>query len=277
MTIARDIAAWISASTTKKGPIERATQAESDAGTADKYVTPATVRDGDPLRGALIEERIYTLNGTWTKPDNGRLVEVTCVGGGGGGAGATVSTTPNWRMGGAGGGGGMCSANIDADDLGATAAVVVGSGGAGGTTTGSGGTGAASSFNGTTGTYVYATGGNAGIYTFSANFAPSHGTGGQGVAGNYIGSSRLRTTGAKGGGGAVFGGAFSGSIGGGCPFSQDVVESEMLAATSGSKAGKSGAVDNYGSGGGGAIVKDSVTGATGGAGRAGIVIVRSYG
>ena len=131
MSTARDIAAWL-ATTSRKGPVELATQSEMDAGTdSDRAVTPDVLRD-TVLPGTLIDEDVFTSSGTWTKPVGCRLVEVTCVGGGGGSAGAGVAATPEYRIGGGGGGGGAAKASFLASNLNATETVTVGTGGSGG-------------------------------------------------------------------------------------------------------------------------------------------------
>lgn len=68
---------------------------------------------------------------TWTKPAGAKSVNVVCIGGGEGGEGGQ-SSDPDPAYGGKGGdGGGYSERTINAADLGATVAVVVGNGGSG--------------------------------------------------------------------------------------------------------------------------------------------------
>ena len=100
----------------------------------------------------------FTVDGTWTKPTNAKLVEVLMIGAGGGGGGGGVgsaSAAGNQGAGGGGSGGAWSRVLWNASDLGATEAVAVGVGGAGGAGhTGTGGDGVdgsdgtESSFNG---------------------------------------------------------------------------------------------------------------------------------
>ncbi len=79
--------------------------------------------------------QVFTSDGTWTKPDGATYVEVTAIGAGGGGGSGRRAAEGGNRGGGSGGGGGMyVKAAFPASALGATEAVVVGVGGAGGTT-----------------------------------------------------------------------------------------------------------------------------------------------
>ena len=78
MSIAREIAAWLAATTTKKGPIELATQAEVDAGTdTSRAITPDTLKN-TTVPGGLIDVQVFSANGTWTKPAGAKVIEVAC-------------------------------------------------------------------------------------------------------------------------------------------------------------------------------------------------------
>ena len=186
----------------------------------------------------------FTSNGTWTKPVGLKRVLVACVGaGGGGGSGRRDAAGTNRSGGGGGGGGTLVCRNIAADDLTATVAVTVGTGGTGAsaitvdTTNGSaGGNGGDTSF----GALVIAKGGTGGGGGTSAS-------GGTGTAGNSSActpaASPYALTGTNGGAGATGNGSNSG-------------------------AGFNGATAAPGGGGGGGITSANASSTTGGSGGA---------
>ncbi len=142
----------------------------NDSGTGTNVV--ATIAGSD--------SQIFTGNGTWTKPDGVRLVQVVCVGAGGGGGGA------NTIIGGGGGGGGAVITKIfDADDLEATVDITVGTAGTAGSGA-AGGNGGNSSF----GTRLTAYGGGGGGYN---NSVGGGGGGGGGSAGTGSGAGTSAT------------------------------------------------------------------------------------
>lgn len=121
---------------------------------------------------------VFSSNGTWTNPADLKAAFVYCLGGGGGGGAGYRGAAGTNRFGGGGGGGGTSSWQyFAADQLGATVAVTVGTGGIGGAgATVDSSAGIAGTQGGSTsfGTYIVAIGGNGG----GAAAAGSGGTGG---------------------------------------------------------------------------------------------------
>ena len=129
---------------------------------------------GGALR--LLDRRIYTANGTWTKPaDNagnilagvGKIVRIRVIGGGGGGVSGYESSYSVAIYAG-GSGAGTSESTFDISQLTSTVTVTVGAGGTPTQSTTSftaaGNAGGNSSF----GSYVWAEGGSGGQCTFSA-------------------------------------------------------------------------------------------------------------
>jgi hypothetical protein len=146
----------------------------------------------------------FTASGTWTKPEGVTVVYVEAIGGGGsGGVIRSSGTTAN----GSGGAGGAFGFKVyRAADLGATAAVVVGAGGASvvSTTDASGNSGGNSTFNGE---QIGTGGGGGGTSVSSASGAwGSYFSG----TGTRSGSGQDSFAGGGGGGGASTSTAFSG-------------------------------------------------------------------
>lgn len=117
----------------------------------------------------LMEIQVFstTSAGTWTKPNNAKIVEVIAFGGGGGGSSGDIDTSP--REGGGGGGGGFSRGIFNANDLPSSVPVKVGVGGAGGVASGltsQAGTAGGDSYFGTTTSsgviYLRASGGSGG-------------------------------------------------------------------------------------------------------------------
>ena len=138
----------------------------ADSGaTFNAGVLSAGVTGGSGLTVGLQSMQVFETAGsaTWTRPANIKTIKVYCTGAGGGGGGPGNA----WDSGGGGGGGGTAIRIYDVSST-ASAAVVVGAGGASAGTDGStsgqydtGGNGGTSSFAGP-GQTISATGGNGG-------------------------------------------------------------------------------------------------------------------
>lgn len=160
------IAGAADASTTVKGIVEEATEAEIIAGTATGSTGARLFTNPSTLVTALTSIvpsttiDVYNANATWTKPTGAKVVEVICIGGGGGGGGGLSAAVSNSRYGAGGGGGGAITSKIfRASDLAATVAVTVPAAASGGAATGAnGGAGGTVSF----GTHLYSYGGGGG-------------------------------------------------------------------------------------------------------------------
>lgn len=224
--------------------------------------------DVDALTAALQpkvvvgNQYIYTADDTWTKPANLAFVEVEVIGGGGGGGGAQATGAGEAAAGGGGGGGGYSYEKILAASLGATEAITRGAGGAGGVGGALGAAGGTSSF----GTHLQATGGNGGFYGIAAasTDAMVGGGGGIGSGGN------INLYGDDGGYGIFAVGPLPLSGFGGAS-----KWGSIRAGKNANNNGNDGRV--YGSGGSGGACEGAGQGPqNGGAGAAGIVIVREY-
>ena len=121
---------------------------------------------------ASINTQSFTSDGTWTKPTGATISFVTLVGAGGGGGSGRRGTGARYG-GGGGAGGGLILRTIPSSSLGATEAVVIGTGGSGGAAIA-----------------VDDTNGNAGTAGGSSTFAGlSAGGGGAGVGGGITNAS----------------------------------------------------------------------------------------
>jgi len=218
--------------------------------------------------GGFQSYQVFTSSGTWTRPSGISSIMVQVIGGGGGGGSAPGGASSTCAIGGGGGGGGFSQRYIDVSSL-ASETVTVGAAGAGGPdTTNPGQTG---SIGGTSsfGAYATATGGNGGL-SMAASIGhriAAGGSGGTGASGNintegYPGATAMSIplialASGHGGGSYLGGGGASVHI-----------------TSAGFNAGFT--PSTLGAGGSGAGQFNSGTGAAGGAGASGIVIIYEY-
>jgi len=197
-----------------------------------------------------INMQVFTSSGTYTPTANLLFYIVEAVGGGGGGGGVAANSAGY----GSGGGAGACiKAQFAANG---SQTVTIGAGGTGGANTGgTGGTGGTTSV----GSLVSATGGSGGVYVVASGTA-TKGLGG--LSGGTEEDGELVFHKASGrGGSSSYGGA-------GRALCEDLNTTSTVAGNAGT---------GYGSGGGGAYKNNtSASGATGGAGSAGIVIITEF-
>lgn len=223
--------------------------------------------------GVLVNIQVFSSPGTttYTPSAGATTAQVIITGAGGGGGGADSPDAANETVGGGGGAGGTA---IEFVDLSATTSVqvVVGAGGVAGANTGT-------------------TGGNGGWSLFSTFASSTGGTGGGGSAVNATGCAAAGAMGTPGTGGAANNGTMNvagGTGNSGSCLAEIVVGGEGGASYwgGGARGGADPAADGssagitsttYGAGGGGAADEDSATGATGGAGAPGVVVIYEYG
>lgn len=216
--------------------------------------------------GGLIGFQVFTSSGTYTPTSGMRTCLAIAVGSGGGGGGVGSSAASS--LGAAGGGAGSTSyKRLTAADIGASKAVTIASGGAGGIGANDGAAGGDSSLD----TLCIGKGGSGGAQASAFGY----GTGG---AGGVAGTGDLNVPGMPGFGGVGAIGASvatKGGAGGSSPYGAGGREVAQIA---------SGAVTNgnngtgNGSGGSGAtnLAAGGATTANGGNGTAGIVIIFEY-
>lgn len=228
-----------------------------------------TIRTIDPIwgiddptfaTGRLLNVQVFTASGTYTPTAGTTAVIVKVQAGGGAGGGAAATAAGQVASGGGGGAGGYATSRLTTGFSGATVTVGAAGAGASGAV---GGNGGSSSF----GALLSATGGTGGtlggiVASGAASFVVG-GNGGVGTGGNIVnsqgqpglGSLYVASVGLSGSGGAsVFGGGANG----------------LFSASNGVDA------NSYGAGGSGASNPASSAAKTGGAGKAGIVIVEEY-
>lgn len=211
-----------------------------------------------------VAQQIFTASGTYT-PTPGMVYCIAEVVGGGAGAGGAAGAANAPGSSGGGGQGGYAKGWLSAADIGASKAVTIGAGGAGGINGSSTGVS-----GGTTslGSLVVATGGTGSIGAPSVSFIQTNsgGSTGRGTAGNLL------VSGPNGGGYSAwsFGNTSSSNIALGGQGGSSMYGTGGRGFTNSNGENASG----YGSGGGGA---GSISGAkVGGSGTSGIVIITEY-
>ena len=211
---------------------------------------------------AVVDEQLFTADGTWTKPAGVTVCYMALYGGGGGGSRGESA-------GGAGGGGGAFNSGMfDASALPATLTVTIGTGGAAGTSAGGlvGGSGLDTTVSGTD-FNIQAFGGNGGARPNGADNGGGSGggTGGRGVVGNttaaVIGGDPI----AQGitAGDNVGGGGGGGGFGSTAPGNAENGGGGGAGGRSGTSIGNDGGSSLHGGGGGGAGGRSNDGGAGG--------------
>lgn len=215
--------------------------------------------------GFTLVTQVFTSNGTYTPTADMAYVEVEIVGGGGAGGGA-ANTGSGERSAGAGGGAGEYARGVfSSATIGASQAVTVGAGGTG-VSGSTGNTGGTTSL----GALITAVGGTGGQGTGALGSGASNVLGGAGGTGGSGGS--FRTNGGVGGSAYV---SLSGEPAnfsgyGGCSYFGGGGQNKYRLGADGN------AGTPYGSGGGGAVGLYPNGAQTGGAGKAGVVIIKEY-
>lgn len=213
-----------------------------------------------------VKRQIFTASGTYT-PSAGLIhAIIECVGGGGGGA--AVQGAASFIIGAPGGGsGGYSRKHATAADMGASKAVTIGSGGAGGVNGVSHGAGGTQT---SVGSLCVANGGGGGANANS-------GTASAGAAGAAAGTGDLVFPGRPGGNAFYISAASAGIsvIADGGKGGDSYFGSGGAGAYSGGAAGAGGAGAGYGAGGGGAST-NIAAGNNGGAGAPGVVVITEF-
>lgn len=218
----------------------------------------------------LASVQVITATGTWTRPAGVKRVIVEVIGGGGGGGGADSNGTVDTALGG-GAAGSLAKSLLDVSAI-ATSTVTIGAAGAGGTALGgNGGAGTNSVWSDGTNTLT-GNGGGGAVGPGSAPTADRSGPGGSAVvatggdlnksgeAGGHGGivEAAIETNGGNGGSSLYGGGGRGGSR------------------NTGGGANAGGAASGRGAGGGGAVCNSTTSGAVGGVGTAGVIVVWEY-
>ena len=120
-----------------------------DAGSPLRDVDLMALRDNTQFVKDTHGYQVFTASGTFTPPAGITSYRVIIVGGGGGGGRGAVYTGSGYSVGGSGGNGGAIETIVSGQSQ-ASYNIIVGTGGAGGTTSGDGGAGSNSSAFGMT-------------------------------------------------------------------------------------------------------------------------------
>jgi hypothetical protein len=216
--------------------------------------------------------QVFTSSGTYTPATGMKYCLVVGTGGGGGGGGAD-GANPSSNTGGGGGGGGTVMGVLTAAQIGASKAVTIGAAGAAGVDTGGdGGTGGSTILDG----LLTALGGVGGTGSSASSNKGEGGDGGTptGATLNIVGGDGGTGSGLIIGGGSGDG---RGSVGGqgGSSFWGGGAKGPFSATTgTATKAGYAG--KSYGAGGSGALCQNTTTGAAGGAGMTGVMMILEF-
>lgn len=228
----------------------------------------STVQAFGALTGANVQ--VFTSNDTYTPTSGTKSALVFVTGGGGGGGGSDCSSSTNsLSLGGGGGAGGTCLAFYNATEIGANAAVAVGSGGNGGSATaGTGSTGGTSTFTPAgTGATATATGGTGGDGAVAGSNSVAYGS--DLAPGGTASNGLINISGGQG----FYGGAGEANYwtgDGGSSFWGSGAPGRQTSNGTGTAAGP------YGAGGGGAATESTTSGSVGGAGAGGVVMILEF-
>ena len=243
----------------------------ASAGTAATAARSDHVHPRSP--GKLVGVKVFNSSGTYTPAAGLSNIIVEAVGGGGGGGGAEATGANGYSLSGGGGGGSYAKIQISPAPT-AAQTVTIGAGGAGGaaSATASGISGGITSF----GSYLScpAGGGASPPNTFTSNTpisaggVPGQGGGPCTISGTGV-TTLVNSTGDVGGWGMLFPSqSFLGGEGGGSVFGPGSSRSASQTAEPGVSPGSGGS--------GAGNLPNATSGYTGGAGKAGIVIVYEY-
>lgn len=260
-------------STTNTGAIETATTLEAQAGSdTTRAVTPAGMKATIELGYRLIGYQVITSTGDYTPTAGTRAIEVEMVGGGAGGGGADNSDADSAL--GAGGGGAGEGAKFFKSLSGVTtpiACTIGAAGTAGANTGGDGGDGGDTIF----GAIATCKGGKGGKGFSSAFFEGYEGglggNGGTVPAGGLLIAGQTGDSGSGRYGGGASADAANGGTGGG-----SILGGGGLGGRSFGSSDAGHAALGYGAGGGGAACSGTTSGAVGGVGKKGVILIKEY-
>ena len=307
---------WKNVAGTLQSPASLLVDADVDPAAAIAQSKIDGLTDALDAKAAQAKVDIYTANGTWTKPDGAKSVQITLVAGGGGGGSGRASASGTAAGGGGGGaGGGRSFITLDAALLGATESVTVGAGGAGGAAQAVGNNGvegenggasafglwlsASQTFSTAKGGTSTAGGGAAAAGTRALSFGSNGGAGSGTFVTGGAGGNGAAASGGGAGGGVTAGGTTSLGGNGGFSFQYNggaatnagpgvngaSVPTGSPYGSNGGGGGSSSKTENamnggnggnYGGGGGGGGGSQGFNSGAGGNGAPGIVVVTTY-